>query len=560
MRVFIHTKDNPNTGPSLFLKRLAKGLGEVTDVEVTRDPSAPCDVGLHAVRIGRCAAKKHIVRLDGCCHSTYKAYVEENRQIALGLQQASGVVYQSEFCKTMCQAYLGRFQGPSATIFNGIDPSFYQSLEPVEKRAQHVFLTASQWRPHKRLRDAIECFLLAEIPDSHLYVAGDVSDAGLTQAEAMRYASLSNVEFLGNLDEVALGRHLRIADGFIHLCWIDYCPNCVVEAIGAGVPVICSNQGGTREIVEPSGGYVCEIDDHYDLEPVVLRCPPTFDRRIVADVLRRCVAETKPVRQDRIHIHETARRYARFFEDVVRGGECRLEEVATSNAPSDRGEGCDTEEAPAGDAFGYSPACCAPAGASDGQPAVPQYELLMERGDYYVSLGDWPPAMRCYKKAAAVKPGEPEVLVRLGVAALQRNQLDEAEAAFRSACRQDRCCARAYAGLAMVAQQRQDYQQAFDLYLKSLALDADNLTVLLGLFQTSCQTGSFAEVIHHLEVYLTIHPADTSVMFPLAALYLKGGRKEEARQMLSSLLALDPNHRDAANLLHNVKYSSAVVP
>jgi tetratricopeptide (TPR) repeat protein len=165
-------------------------------------------------------------------------------------------------------------------------------------------------------------------------------------------------------------------------------------------------------------------------------------------------------------------------------------------------------------------------------------EVLRELGDCYTSVGNYSQAHRCYEKAASLGPDEPGPYVGLGVAALQRDQLDDAEIAFKVACRLDANCAKAYAGLAMVAQQRQDYRLAFDLYMKSLELDGDNIGALLGLFQVSCQMGSFAKVTHYLEVYLDMHPGDTSVMFALAALYMKDGRLEQSRKVLLDLLSL----------------------
>jgi len=185
------------------------------------------------------------------------------------------------------------------------------------------------------------------------------------------------------------------------------------------------------------------------------------------------------------------------------------------------------------------------------------YEVMQELGDCYNSVGNYIQAQQSYEKAATLAPDEPGPYVGLGVVALQRNLLYDAEIAFRVACRLDSNCARAYAGLAMVAQQRADYEQAFKMYLKSLELDSDNLIALLGLFQTSCQMGTFAKVIYYLEVYLNVHPGDTSVMFPLAALYMKDGRFDRSKELLINLLALDPDNKDAANLLEEVEHNLA---
>ena len=185
------------------------------------------------------------------------------------------------------------------------------------------------------------------------------------------------------------------------------------------------------------------------------------------------------------------------------------------------------------------------------------YEVLQELGDCYASVGNYAQAQQYYEKAAVLSPDEAGPYVGLGVVSLQKNLLYDAEIAFRVACRLDVNSAKAYAGLAMVAQERADYKQAFEMYLKSLELDTNNLIALLGLFQTSCQMGSFAKVIHYLEVYLDMHPGDTSVMFPLASLYVKDGRFEESKKILLDFLTLDENHKDAANLLEEVEHSLA---
>lgn len=188
------------------------------------------------------------------------------------------------------------------------------------------------------------------------------------------------------------------------------------------------------------------------------------------------------------------------------------------------------------------------------------YEDLQQIGDCYTFVGDYSNARRCYERAASLGPDEPGPYVGLGVVALQNNLLEDAEIAFRVACRLDSNCAKAHTGLAMVSQQRQEYGQAFERYMRSLELDSDNITALLGLFQTSCRMGSFAKIIYYLQIYLDMHPGDTAVMFSLAALYMKDSRFEKAQKMLMDILALDPVNRDAANLLEEIEHNLAHVP
>ncbi len=185
------------------------------------------------------------------------------------------------------------------------------------------------------------------------------------------------------------------------------------------------------------------------------------------------------------------------------------------------------------------------------------YEVLQELGDCYACVGNCEQAQQYYERAAVLSPDACDPYVGLGVLALQKGALDDAEVAFKVACRLDGRCAKARAGLGLVAQQRGDDKQAFEMYLKCLELDNDNLFALLGLFQTSCKMGSFAKVTHYLEIYLDMHPGDVSVLFPLAALYMKDGRFEDSRRVLLDLLALDKNHKDAADLLEEVEHSLA---
>ena len=59
----------------------------------------------------------------------------------------------------------------------------------------------------------------------------------------------------------------------IHLAWLDHCPNVVVEALSRGCPVICTDSGGTSELVGRNGIVIPETV-RYNFELLDYDNPP----------------------------------------------------------------------------------------------------------------------------------------------------------------------------------------------------------------------------------------------------------------------------------------------
>ena len=312
MKVYIPVGDNPSTGKGFFCQRLEQQMREA-GVEMSGPNKS--DVSLHLIRL-QDAGGKRVVRLDGVYHNKKQNWKQRNRPLKKNLHRADAAIYQSEFSRGMCDEYLGKFDGPTKVIPNGADPRYYETVKLFEKKHEHVFFTSSRWRPHKRLRDIIECFRLADIPDSILYVAGGLQKSGLSKSEKRTIFSDGRVQHLGKLSQEQLGGVLRAADAFIHLCWFDSCPNGVVEAIAAKTPVITNNVGGTCELVRPTGGIVCDIDEPYNRKPVKLYEPPAFDRTLIAEAMTRCAAERPVVDPAHIDIRRIANEYLEFFKVI----------------------------------------------------------------------------------------------------------------------------------------------------------------------------------------------------------------------------------------------------
>jgi len=308
MRIYLPIT-NKSTGRHLFCQRLGVAFDDMS-IDYTTDIEKPHDVSLHLTKL-RCAASasKRVVRFDGVLHNIRDA--GRNKVLRKARKQADGIIYQSKFAKQMCDEYLGKATVPWRIIVNGAP------LSPTVKSRDYV-ITASRWRRHKRLADIVESFLLASPANIKLYVAGDLKQCGVDRKTLARYWSHDNIQYLGVLDPETLHNYVKHARAFIHLCWFDTCPNGVVEAIAAGVPVVCNNVGGTHELVRPSGGIVCDVDKPYDLKPVRLYDPPAVDRAVVASAVTRCCDSDISIMRNHVDISNIAMQYYDFLAEVAR--------------------------------------------------------------------------------------------------------------------------------------------------------------------------------------------------------------------------------------------------
>ena len=181
-------------------------------------------------------------------------------------------------------------------IYNGHsyqEAKFPESPFPGKK----IVFTAANWRPHKRLNDTIKGFLAWDQPDTVLCIAG----TDKVDLEA------PNVFCLGFLNQQQLFPYYQHAIAFLHFCWIDCCPNTVVEALCSGTPVVCTSNGGTKELVRESGIIIDE--EEYDLEPCHLYNPPEVPPHKVADALDKIYAHPIEVHRPDLDISRAALEY-----------------------------------------------------------------------------------------------------------------------------------------------------------------------------------------------------------------------------------------------------------
>jgi len=208
-------------------------------------------------------------RLDGIYFNSEQDFKQLNRSILETYNKSRGVIFQSNFNKKLTFEYFGEHQN-SIVIHNGADLEYIDRTPILTNEVldsyENVWCCASSWRPHKRLDENIRYFLEHSSEKDCLIVAGSGDQSQRREHDRVYY--------VGNLPIKALISLYKRSKYFVHLAYLDHCPNVVVDASACGCHVICSSSGGTKEI---AGDATVIEEDVWDLKPIKLYEPPKMD-------------------------------------------------------------------------------------------------------------------------------------------------------------------------------------------------------------------------------------------------------------------------------------------
>ena len=111
----------------------------------------------------------------------------------------------------------------------------------------------------------------------------------------------------------SLPRILQSATAMIHLAWLDWCPNSVVEGLASGLPVLCSHNGGTKELVKDSG-IILQLEEDYQIGTKLdLYSPPKVDHEIIVEGVEKIIEMPKITDRSDLNIKNTAAQYREVF-------------------------------------------------------------------------------------------------------------------------------------------------------------------------------------------------------------------------------------------------------
>lgn len=298
--------DNVNfssrTGPNTFASRLATVLTERGhDIVRYSDPHDAVLVFIEPTRQWKRDIRV-IQRLDGIWFKP-EQFNTHNRLIKWAYENCDSVVWQSSFDRDMTIHHWGQKNG--TVIKNGIDADKVEvsnnRLKAIRLSHDKVFVCSANWHRQKRLKENIEAYdiLSKKYSKPCLLVLGSNPDVSVERPD---------IFYMGNIKHNLCLEAFAISDVMIHLAWLDHCPNVVVEAISQKCPVICTDSGGTKELVG-NGGLVVPETTQYKYELTDYDNPYSLDLSMLSKV---CV-EDLSVDMSKIDLQKSADQYEKVL-------------------------------------------------------------------------------------------------------------------------------------------------------------------------------------------------------------------------------------------------------
>lgn len=166
---------------------------------------------------------------------------------------------------------LGLPEHKSRTLYNCVDLTEFHPVSTVERHATRerlglpaaarVVLMVARLVPQKNQALVVQSIpeLLESSPRSHFVFAGGGPDLATLKELVARLNVGANVTFLGSRDDVP--RILPACDVFVLPSMKEGFSNAVLEAMACGLPVVASNVGGNREVIDHGvNGFLADIE------------------------------------------------------------------------------------------------------------------------------------------------------------------------------------------------------------------------------------------------------------------------------------------------------------
>jgi glycosyltransferase involved in cell wall biosynthesis len=181
-----------------------------------------------------------------------------------------------------CNA-LFKIDMPAIVVENAVDTGLFYPVTTNNTTLKIVHVSTMNYQKNTDgLLQAIAA--LPDLANVALYLIGPYS----AEIEAMvnNHAVLKNItHFTGNIPYPAVAAHVREADVMVLYSRYENLPCVILEALCCGVPVIATNVGGIREVINEKNGILVKSEQEDTLKNAILQMLVTsknYDRFAIA--------------------------------------------------------------------------------------------------------------------------------------------------------------------------------------------------------------------------------------------------------------------------------------
>jgi glycosyltransferase involved in cell wall biosynthesis len=192
-----------------------------------------------------------------------------NRNLKDLFHRADFVIYQSDFCRTSADRYLGPVQAPWEVVYNCIDTRRFFPARPELPSSPWVLLAIGTHQQPERVLSVLKtlAILRNQGRNARLVLAGvlDWPQAEQQVGEALhRFGLNGQVTFRPAYTQEEAPEIYRMAHILVHPKYKDPCPTVCLEALACGLPVIGSRSGGMPELVGTEAGILLDLPDSWE--------------------------------------------------------------------------------------------------------------------------------------------------------------------------------------------------------------------------------------------------------------------------------------------------------
>ena len=192
-----------------------------------------------------------------------------DRAVRRLLQDADTTVFVSDFLKRRGCA-LGAPVTSARVIMQGVRPDVFRPARDKGALRRElgvdsgpVLLVVAGLIPIKGVHLILESLaLLRDVCHFSLVICGDGPQRIALEETAVRVGIATRTTFVGRIPRAAIPQYFEMADIFLHGSLVESAGYALLEAMAAGLPIVCTDSGGPAEYVKDGvAGFVVPVEN-----------------------------------------------------------------------------------------------------------------------------------------------------------------------------------------------------------------------------------------------------------------------------------------------------------